>query len=77
MRKRGVEARAPIGQFISIWYGEDGDDDAHKKRAPIGQFISIWYGEDGDDAAEATTLKGRSPDIQVSTPFIFDTEKSS
>jgi hypothetical protein len=66
----------PIGSFISIWYGEDGDDDdsaaAKIKRdaAPIGSFISIWYGEDGDDDddAAAKSKRGvmkRAPDFKV------------
>jgi hypothetical protein len=73
-----LQARAPIGQFISIWYGEDEDDTAVtddekskralEARAPIGQFISIWYGEDGDDAAtkkRSASIKKRAPDVQV------------
>ena len=71
------QARTPIGSFISIWYGEDGDDVAAEKHkrdveartpVPIGSFISIWYGEDGDDAPAAGAEK-RKRGVETRTPI--------
>jgi hypothetical protein len=75
-----VRDPTPIGSFISIWYGEDGDDDevvaSDKKikrdveaRTPIGSFISIWYGEDGDDdEAASADAKKRSVSVKKRAP---------